>query len=298
MHGEPFLHAGETFALAAALVWSGAVILFKKASDTVHPIALNLFKNTFALVLFVPTVWLMGTFHPSALHGRDLLALALSGVLGIAVSDTFFFKSLQLLGAGLFAIIECLYVVFIVSLSYVFLGERLAPWQLLGAALISGAVGLAVYQKDRTHHERRQVLAGLFWGAVSMLAIAVSVVLMKDALNRVAALDAMLVRLAAGTVALLPFSLGRRGAQMLATLRGPQWPSMVAGSFLGMFGATLLWVLGMKYALASIASSLNQLSTVFVFVLAMLFLHEQLTVRKAVSVLVATGGALLVILGG
>lgn len=298
MHGVPFLHAGEAFALAAALVWSGAVILFKKATDTVHPIALNLFKNAFALLLFIPTILLIGGFHWASLRDLDILALAASGVLGIAVSDTYFFKSLQLLGAGLFAIIECLYVVFIVSLSYVFLGERLAPWQLGGAILISAAVGLAVYEPDRSHHERRQILAGLTWGVVSMLAIAVSVVLMKDALNRVAALDAMVIRVAAGLLALLPWSFGRRGADMLATLRGPQWPSMVAGSFLGMFGATLLWVLGMKYTLASVASSLNQLSTVFVFVLAVLLLHEKLTGRKALSVLVATAGALLVILAG
>jgi drug/metabolite transporter (DMT)-like permease len=297
VHDAPFLHAGEVFALAAALVWSGAVVLYKRASDTVHPIALNIVKNAFSLALFVPTILLAGGFGLSTMHGWDFAALVASGVLGISISDTYLFKALQLLGAGLYSIVVCLYGVFVISLSFLFLGERLTAVQLAGVALITGAVAVAVYQKDRTHRERSQVLLGLAWGVVAMLSIAISVVLMKDALNRVTALDAITVRVGAGLVALLPFAVGRSGARILATLRGPHWKSTLWGSFLGMYGATLLWVLGMQYTLASVASSLNQLSNVFVFVLAVLFLHERMTARKVAGILVATAGALLVILG-
>lgn len=297
MQGAPFLHAGEAFALAAALVWSVAVILYKRASETVHPVALNLFKNTFSLLLFVPTILILGGFGWSTMARPDVLALVASGVLGISISDTYLFKALNLLGAGLYSIVVCMYGAFVVSLSFLFLGERLSALQLGGAVAITGAIAIAVYQKDRSHRERRQILLGLVWGLVAMLSVAISIVLMKDALNRVSALDAIVVRVAAGLVALLPFTLGRSGARILATLRGPHWTSTVWGSFFGMYGATLLWVLGMKYTLASVASSLNQLSNVFVFVLAVLFLHEPLAARKVAGLLVATAGALLVILG-
>lgn len=293
----PFLHAGEAFSLAAALVWAAAVVLYKKVADTVHPIALNLFKNAFSLALFVPTLLLAGGSGLGSIATRDLVALVASGILGIAISDTYLFKALQQLGAGLYAIVVCLYVGFVVSLSFVFLGERLTFLQLVGVAVIAAAIALAVYEPDRSHRERRQVLLGLAYGVVAMLSVAISVVLMKGALDRVAALDAIVVRVGSGLVALLPFMLGRAGGRILATLRGPHWASTVWGSFLGMYGATLLWVLGMKYTLASVASSLNQLSNVFVFVLAVVFLHERLTARKVAGILVATAGALLVILG-
>ena len=130
-----------------------------------------------------------------------------------------------------------------------------------------------------------------------MLSVAISVVLMKGALGRVAVFDTIVVRVGSGLVALVPFVLGRPGRCILATLRGPHWANTLWGSFFGMFGATLLWVLGMKYTLASVASSLNQLSNVFVFVLAVIFLHERLTTRRVAGILVATAGALLVILG-
>jgi len=293
----PFLHAGEAFSLAAALVWAVAVVLYKKVSDTVHPIALNLFKNAFSLALFVPTSLLAGGSGLGSIAGRDLFALVASGVLGIAISDTYLFKALQTLGAGLYAIVVCLYVGLVVALSFVFLGERLTPLQFAGVAVIAVAIAVAVYEPDRSHRERRQVLLGLAYGVVAMLSVAISVVLMKSALGRVAVFDTIVLRVGSGFVALLPFAVGRAGGRVLATLRGPHWTSMLWGSFLGMYGATLLWVLGMKYTLASVASSLNQLSNVFVFVLAVLFLHERLTARKVAGILVATAGAMLVILG-
>ncbi len=36
---------GEVWALLAALIWSVAVILFKRTGEEVPPLALNLFKN-------------------------------------------------------------------------------------------------------------------------------------------------------------------------------------------------------------------------------------------------------------
>ena len=293
----PFLYAGEAFSLAAALTWAAAVVLFKRASDTVHPIALNLVKNGFSLALFGPMLLLVGGSGLGSIAPWDLAALVASGILGIAISDTYLFKALQQLGAGLYAIVVCLYVGFVVALSFVFRGERLTRLQLVGVALIAAAIATAVYEPDRSHRARRQVLLGLAYGAVAMLSVAISVVLMKGALGRVAVFDTIVVRVGSGLVALVPFVLGRPGRCILATLRGPHWANNLRGSFFGMFGATLLWVLGMKYTLASVASSLNQLSNVFVFVLAVIFLHERLTTRRVAGILVATAGALLVILG-
>jgi drug/metabolite transporter (DMT)-like permease len=54
----------------------------------------------------------------------------------------------------------------------------------------------------------------------------------------------------------------------------------------------LLWLGGFKWALASTASVLNQLSSVFTIVLARVFLAEPLSRRRAVGGAVAVAGAL------
>ncbi|MCK5258630.1 MAG: EamA family transporter, partial [Thermoplasmatales archaeon] len=107
----PYL--GEGFSLFTAVVWALAVILFRKSGETVHPLALNTFKNLMAFVLFIPTIWFFGEtlFRPVPAHIYILLLL--SGVIGVGIGDSLFFKSLNLLGAGLTAIVDCLYSPFI-----------------------------------------------------------------------------------------------------------------------------------------------------------------------------------------
>jgi len=46
---------GEIYSLTCAVIW-GCVILFRKSGETIAPVALNLFKNTVALLLFLVTL--------------------------------------------------------------------------------------------------------------------------------------------------------------------------------------------------------------------------------------------------
>ena len=45
---------GEFYALAAALVWAFAVILFKKSGEHIGAFALNVFRVGISLLVFVP----------------------------------------------------------------------------------------------------------------------------------------------------------------------------------------------------------------------------------------------------
>jgi Integral membrane protein DUF6. len=49
----------------------------------------------------------------------------------------------------------------------------------------------------------------------------------------------------------------------------------------------------MKYAFASIAAALNQLSTIFIFILASIFLKEKATLWRILAVALAFLGAFL-----
>ena len=70
----------------------------------------------------------------------DYWMLLVSGALGIGISDTFFFMSLNRLGAALSAIVDCLYSPFIIGLSVLWLGESLSVIQILGVVMIVSAV--------------------------------------------------------------------------------------------------------------------------------------------------------------
>jgi len=56
----------------------------------------------------------------------------------------------------------------------------------------------------------------------------------------------------------------------------------------------VLWLAGMKYTQASIASALNQMSNVFIFIFAALLLKEKLTVFRIIGIVLGFIGSLLV----
>ena len=80
----------------------------------------------------------------------------------------------------------------------------------------------------------------------------------------------------------------------LGYLRRDIWKIMIPMSFLGPFMGTMLWTAGFKHTTAGRAAIYNQLSTVFIIILAVLFLKERLTMRKVLGVLLAVGGAVVV----
>ena len=77
----------------------------------------------------------------------------------------------------------------------------------------------------------------------------------------------------------------------------PSWRFSLSGAFLGSYVALMLWIAGMKYTQVGVAAILNQTSTVFILVLAALFLEERFTRRKALAVLLAIAGIVVVTVG-
>ncbi|MCX6601586.1 MAG: DMT family transporter [bacterium] len=290
---------GELLALITAVVWAVAVILFKKSGESVHPIALNLFKNVLAAALVVPTLYLVGGSLWRPVSAGDYLILLVSGVLGIGFADTFFFMSLNILGAGLSAIVDCLYSPFVIALSVMFLSESLSLLQVLGVLMIVSAVLGVTSGKWVVDIPRHDLLRGTFWAVAALLLMAAGIVMAKPVLERSPLVWAMEWRLIGGILALLVIMALRRDRRaIISTLMGTRhWGYVVSGSWFGAYAATFLWLGGMKYTQASTASALNQTSNIFIFVLAALLLREPITLARTVAIVLGVAGAYLVTFG-
>ncbi len=284
-----------------AIAWAFAVILFKKSGETVHPVGLNLFKDLFALVLFLPTMWLFGeTLWRDAPAAEYALLLA-SGALGIGLGDTFFFMSLNRLGAGLTAIVDCLYSPFIIALSLPVLAEKLTPLQGVGAALVVAAVLAASLEWRKGLIGRRDLALGILFGVLGLASMAVGIVSIKPLLERSPLLWATEVRVVGGVAALaviLLFHRRRRAILSSAVSNSARgWGYILGGSFAGAYLAMVLWLAGMKYTQASIAAALNQTANVFIFIFAALLLREPITRRRTLGIILGFLGAVLVSFG-
>ena len=288
-----FPYQGEIFSVISALAWAVAVILFRLSGRKVSPLALNLFKSSLAGLLLLITAYFLA---PSAglENLRTTFLLILSGLFGIALSDTLFFVCLNKIGASLTAIVECLYSPFVIALSISFLGERMRTRQLIGVSLILLAV-MAISWRGNEEPRKKQLFTGILAGALSMAFMAIGIVMIKPLLLKLSIFWVAAVRMISGAFFLwiaLPFFRTRR--EILHPLtQASNWAVMLAASLIGAYGGIIAWVAGMKFTAASIAAPLNQLSTVFIFILAVVFLKEKLTWLRFLALMVAFTGAFL-----
>jgi len=297
MAGMPYI--GELLSVGAALFWAVGVVLFKKSGESMEPLALNLFKNAVAIVLLLPTIPLAGeTFVPAGQPLEAWLLLAASGAIGIAVADTLFFVSLERLGAGLTAVVDTSYTPLMLFLSVFVLAVQIKLPVYVGAALIVLGMLIGSRAKPEPGKSRRDLIVGTLIGVAGIGLMAVSIVMIKSVLNDSPVLWATWVRLLAGAVVLLPMLLAsprrRELARSLVEWRSFGYP--LAAAIVGTYLAMMCWIGGMKHVDVSVATTLNQLSTIFIFALAIIFLKEPLTWRRVLAIVLAFSGGLLVAL--
>jgi drug/metabolite transporter (DMT)-like permease len=224
--------------------------------------------------------------------------LLLSGIIGIGISDSLLFAGLNRLGAGLAAVVNCSYSPFVILLSAVFLRERMTQIQITGVALIISGVLTISQKKEKLQIPRKDLLLGIALGISAMFTLAIGIILMKPILNEASVLSTSLVRcIGAALMLSIVFSFYPKRREILSELTSRKnLRPMIPASFFGGFLALLVWMGGMKYAMASEASALNQTNTIFVFVLATIFLKEPVTKGKIFALVLAVTGVLLVTL--
>jgi drug/metabolite transporter (DMT)-like permease len=260
---------------------------------------LNLFKDILAALLFIPTIYIIGQSLFFTASTEDYILLIISGILGIGLSDTFFFQCLNKLGAGLTAIVDCLYSPFIIGLSMVWLGEQLSVLQIFGAVMIISAVLTVAGVKGNGPTSRRDAIIGFIYGALAMATMAVGIVMIKPILDRSPLLWVTEVRLAAGIAYLLVVLMVHpRRRQIIGSIGGVrQWGYTLSGSFIGAYLSMMFWIAGMKYTQASIAAALNQSNNVLIFILAALLLKEPITRLKLIGIVLGVIGSVIVTFG-
>ena len=291
---------GEAGAFISAILWAIGVILYKKSGEVMHPVALNIFKNLLSLMLFIPILIIMKVPFFLSLPLTEYIIFIVSGLLGIAVGDTLFFKSLNIIGAGLSAIIDCLYSPSIIIISMIWLNEHLSLIQIIGVILIiTGIITTSNFRYRNRNKASMELIIGIILGIAAIIVMAVSVVMMKPFLNDAPIIWIIIIRFIGalfGLFILLIINSSRREIiKQFYSSKGIVYS--FSGSFIGQYLSVIFWIAGFKYAQASVASAINQTSNIFIFIFASIFLREPFTIKKVIALLLGIGGAYIVAFG-
>src|SRR5262249_10741039 len=173
---------GELLALMTALLWALGVVLYKKSVSFVPPFALSVFKTVVAFTLMVVTTVAVGQAHTVSVSPSHLVVILISGALGIAISDTFYFMTLSRLGASRTALVDCLYSPFVILFSAVMLAETLSRLAIAGGLMILSSVLISSNRGFEKRIPSKQLWTGCALGAAAMGTVGFAIVLVKPLL--------------------------------------------------------------------------------------------------------------------
>lgn len=288
---------GEWCALACALCWAIAVILLKKSGESLSPFALNYIKNLLCLLALALTLLVSHGGRWPGMPGDQVVLALFSGTLGIALADTLYFRALNSIGAARMGVAGTAFSPSVILLAAIFLGERLSPLQLVGVAITLSGIALVTYVKTAGKLDAQTLRRGVLLGVTSVAVMAAGVVIAKPILESQDFLWVVFLRLLGGVAVMtVVLSLRRQWSALAQAYRGVRhWPQVIAGSLMGTYVSNLFWLAGYKYADASIAAVLNELSAIFIVLLAALVLKEKLQARQLLGCGLAVLGVLVVV---
>lgn len=292
------MHVGDLYAAGSALVWSFALILMRVAGHQIPPIPLTFFKNFVALILVFITLLVLGEPLYVELQAYDYARLVVSAVLGIAVADTMVAAAVNRLGASLQALADCAYAPSIAFVGFMMFGEILSTWEIIGGIFVLFGVFVGATMTAEIKNPK-DLWVGIFLAAGAHVVMAIGILMVRDIFREESLIWVCSFRFLIGGIAMYIYAVIRfpgrvRETLFLGFLRPDMWRTMIPMTILGPFLATLLWMAGFKYLEAGRAAIFNQLSTVFIILLAYFLLGEKLSGRKMLGVALAIVGAGLV----
>lgn len=284
---------GMMAALGSAASWALGSVLFRRLGDHLPPVALTFAKGITSVVLLGVAVAIIGF---EAINMNAWLLLILSGLLGIALGDTLFFLALKNLGAHAVVILFTLGHVLTVILAVFWLGEQPRPLDWAGIGLILGGVTIVMWVRISGEEGRTGILGALY-GLLSVTAMAVSIILAKEALATTGSIQAAFIRMVAGTIGI--FLFGQATGRILSGLGALREPRFL-GFFLFSvavvtFGGFWLSLVAIAHLDVAIANTLNATEPLFVLPLAALLLKERITLPVVLGSLVTVGGIVLIV---
>lgn len=161
----------ELAALGTATCWATTGLFAADAVRALGPFHFNLIRQGFVTLLLAMILTLTAGWQ--GLEMSSVATLALSGVIGILLGDTFNFAAVGRIGPRRAGAIFALNAPMAALMGWAFLGEALPLQAIFGIAITASGVALAILGRPRVDAHRFEVLHGtIALGAIYGLAAA------------------------------------------------------------------------------------------------------------------------------
>ena len=285
---------GDIYALLTAVCWSFAVIFFDLSSNRLTPLQINIVKNSFGVIGFIITILFLSIPYPE-FSNSDIFILMISGLVGVGIADLFFLESLKKIGSSLSAVVATIYAPSVFIIAYIIFNEKITFNSLVGSILVLFGIIISTYNSPKASNSS-YLFKGIIYGVLANILTAVSVLSVKPIMVDNPILYVALIRFSVGLISTMFFMVFREGIMklFLTFYDGYRNILLLSGSFFGTYLSVILWLAGYKYTLAGRAAIYNQLSTIFISIMAVVILKEKITAKKKVGIFLSFLGAIIV----
>lgn len=296
--------AGEAGSLCAAMLWACSSVIFGGARLTAWQI--NTCKNLVGCGLILATLlvsgWFSGTYF-SSLPWWSVGWLALSGVVGLSIGDTLYFRSLQIMGPRRALVMATFAPIFGVVLGWWIVGESVSWFSASSIPITIAGISLAIAGRQPSREApglypgktSLGVLAGMGAACCQAFGGAVS----KVAMDYCTPLEATFYRLfTAVLVGLVVMVAGRQLASTLAAMRKREnLLRIVAAATIGTWLGIWCSQIGFKYASVVVASTLQVTSPLFSIPIIWLVHGHRVSKLAMFGKIIAILGVMMVLAG-
>lgn len=286
---------GIVAAIASAASWAFGTLMFDRLGRHVSPAGTTFIKGSLSIVFMALLTFFCNGF--ASIRSIECVYLAISGIIGIAVGDTLFFKSLRDLGPKVQVLFFMLGQVMTMILSFVFLGEILSVTEYIGALILLMGVMVVIWDKQEEHPNKTR---GIIYGMLSILCFSASSIIIKYSIDEIDVISATFYRMFFGTIGVLFVGVSSQKINSwIAPLKDIKILSLFVLNVLVItFGGFLLSTMAIKYISVSLASVLSTTEPIFVLLFAYLINHDVATKRELLGATITILGLLIVILNG
>jgi len=269
--------------------WACNWIIGRGLHSDIPPMAMTFFRWLFAIIILAPFAWPYVRRDWPILRANWKLMLAL-GAIGVGTHNSLAYLGLNYTTATNGVILNSFIPVMIITMSWAFLRERLAPPQVAGVAIsLAGVLAILSEGSLQTLLNFRLNVGDLFI-ILSMALWSAYTIALRWRPAGLNVMSFLLVIAVVGNSCVLPLWLGGMGLGHYVQWAWTNFAALVAVALFSSVLAYLFWNRGVEEVGASVAGLFVHLMPVFGIVLAWLFLGERLAPFHVAGIVLILSG--------
>jgi drug/metabolite transporter (DMT)-like permease len=302
MQLTPDIITGSVAMLIGSALYALSVVVYRSQKKEISPLAISSIKMWVALGFMIFVILLPFWGSPFSVPLEATILLSISVVCGATIGDTVYLTAQERIGVSYAFPIAMSFPILTYFFTIVFLNEALLLSRLAGVIVAVIGISILALEQESTEDEegnsKRNGLdrIGVTLAILTAVLYATGTTVLQVGVADVEPVVATFIRVVVGSVAFVPMFA-------VAKSKGMPWPTRRAtklvaiAGFFGMALGSLLYVTGVKYAGAAIASVLASLAPLYAVPISVVYLKESMTSKAALGAVATIIGVILVIIG-